>query len=153
MSLETIAKIFLGEVDTWQKVRPRSHIINALRRRIPNPKSQTPHKSLALIPKLQTRWYRQVRLDLPDVPIVLVVRGDECDLNDIVSAALSGAYPAFAARYPVGTRSMKKADVTAALSAGSRLIVHEAGSDVQMDAALNFFDNSFGMRTKLGRAG
>jgi|AntAceMinimDraft_1070359.scaffolds.fasta_scaffold46170_2 hypothetical protein len=110
MSLATIAKIYLGEVESW----------------------------------------KQVRSDLADSPIVLVVRIDDCDLNDIVTTTLAGAYPPFAALYPAGTRTMRKADIDSKLPAGSRLVVRETASDVQVDAAITFFDHSFGMRANLG---
>jgi len=96
------------------------------------------------------RSWTQVDDTKDDVPIVLVIRTDECDLNDIVISALAAAYPRFASVFPAGTRAMTKAAIVAAMPAESKLIVREVASDIQMDAQITFAAYSLGMRTKIG---
>mmetsp|Transcript_19104 Transcript_19104/g.65633 ORF Transcript_19104/g.65633 Transcript_19104/m.65633 type:complete len:1230 (+) Transcript_19104:58-3747(+) len=101
------------------------------------------HAELAAIYTCTVKTWRDLRADLPDQPIRLVVRSDECDAVDVFTAALSFHVPSFATA--IGpTRALD----AALLKSMGCTVVAEVQSDTQVESAITFYDFSLGWWTK-----
>jgi len=101
------------------------------------------HVELAGIYTCTIKTWADLRADLPAVNIRLVVRTDECDTNEVFTAALAYHVPSFAAA--VG--KTQKLDAAQMRARGCD-VVAEVTSGSQVASAITFYDYTLSMWTK-----